>query len=79
MAGAGLLALRDHVIAPIPAGVRSSRRRHKHAHWTRVGRDYETLRIAIQALLHDIGIQTLPTAALTTFCRWENASSYATF
>jgi hypothetical protein len=60
---AGLLALRDHVIAPILAGVRSPRRGRPPAHWTRVDRDYETLRIAMQALFHDVGIQTLPAAA----------------
>ena len=60
---AALLALRDHVIAPILAGVRSPRMGHKPAHWTHVDRDYETLRVAMPALFHDIGIDTLPAAA----------------
>jgi hypothetical protein len=60
---AGLLALRDHIIAPILAGVRSPRTGRKPAHWTRVDRDYETLRTGMQALFHDVGIETLPAAA----------------
>jgi hypothetical protein len=58
---AALLALRDQVIAPILAGVRSSRRGRKPAHWTRIDRDYETLRTGMQELFHDLGIT--PTAA----------------
>ncbi len=58
---AALLALRDHVIAPILAGVRSPRRGRKPAIWTPVDRDYETLRIGMQKLFHDLGIT--PTAA----------------
>ena len=53
---AALLALRDQVIAPILAGVRSPRMGRKPAHWTRVDRDYETLRIGMQTLFHDLGI-----------------------
>jgi hypothetical protein len=60
---AALLALRDHVIAPILADVCSPRTGRKPAHWTRVDRDYETLRIGMQALFRDIGIETLPAAA----------------
>jgi hypothetical protein len=45
---AALLALRDHVIAPIFAGIRSPRRDRPPAHWTRVDRDYQTLRIGMQ-------------------------------
>ncbi len=59
---AALLALRDQVIAPILAGVRSPRRGRKPAHWTRIDRDYETLRIGMQGLFHDLGI-TASTAA----------------
>ena len=59
---AALLALRDHVIAPVIAGVRSPRRGRKPAHWTPIDRDYETLRIGMQALFHDLGITT-PAAA----------------
>jgi hypothetical protein len=55
---AALLALRDQVIAPILAGVRSPRMGRKPAHWTCIDRDYETLRIGMQALFHDLGITT---------------------
>ena len=61
---AALLALRDQVIAPILAGVRSPRRGRKPAHWTVIDRDYETLRIGMQALFDDLGIT--PTATTTT-------------
>ncbi len=60
---AALLALRDHVIAPIIAGVRSPRRGRKPAHWTAIDRDYETLRTGMQALFHDLGITTPAAAA----------------
>jgi hypothetical protein len=60
---AALLALRDHVIAPILAGVRSPRMGRKPVHWTRVDRDYETLRVGMQTLFSDVGIQTPPAAA----------------
>jgi hypothetical protein len=55
---AGLLALRDQVIGPILAGIRSPRLGRKPAHWTTVDRDYETLRIGMQALFADLGITT---------------------
>jgi hypothetical protein len=58
---AALLALRDQVIAPILAGVRSPRRGRKPAYWTAIDRDYETLRIGMQHLFDDLGIT--PTAA----------------
>jgi hypothetical protein len=35
----------------------------KPAHWTRVDRDYEALRISMQVLFRDVGIETLPAAA----------------
>jgi hypothetical protein len=60
---AALLALRDQVIAPILAGVRSPRMGRKPAHWTRIDRDYETLRIGMQTLFHDLGITTGAPAA----------------
>ena len=60
---AALLALRDQVIAPILAGIRSPRRGRKPANWTPVDRDYETLRIGMQALFHDLGITASTTAA----------------
>src|SRR5918995_952666 len=55
---AALLALRDQVIGPILAGVRSPRLGRKPAHWTAVDRDYETLRIGMQTLFADLGITT---------------------
>ena len=58
-----LLALRDQVIAPILAGVRSPRRGRKPATWTRIDRDYETLRIGMQTLFADLGIAAGPQAA----------------
>ena len=60
---AALLVLRDQVIAPILAGVRSPRIGRKLAHWTRIDRDYETLRTAMQTLFHDLGITTAVPAA----------------
>jgi len=53
---AAMLALRDQVIAPILAGVRSPRMGRKPAHWTLIDRDYETLRIGMQTLFRDLGI-----------------------
>jgi hypothetical protein len=53
---AALIALRDHVIAPILAGVRSPRQGRKPAHWTTVDRDYETLRTGMQTLFGHLGI-----------------------
>ena len=51
-----ILTLRDQVIAPILGGVRSPRRGRKPATWTSIDRDYETLRIGMQNLFHDLGI-----------------------
>ncbi len=53
---AGLLTLRDQVIGPIVAGVRSPRLGRKPTHWTAIDRDYETLRIGMPTLFHDLGI-----------------------
>jgi hypothetical protein len=58
-----LLALRDYVIAPILAGIRSPRPGRKPAHWTRVDRDYENLRIGMQELFGDLGISVSAAAA----------------
>jgi hypothetical protein len=58
-----LLTLRDHVIAPILAGVRSPRMGRKPKTWTTVDRDYENLRIAMQTLFQHVGIEALPAAA----------------
>ena len=60
---AALLALRDQVIAPILAGVRSPRPGRRPAHWTLIDRDYETLRIAMQTLFRDLGITPVTLAA----------------
>jgi hypothetical protein len=60
---AALLALRDHVIAPILAGVRSPRMGRKPAIWTAIDRDYENLRIGMQTLFRHVGIDTLTAAA----------------
>jgi hypothetical protein len=55
---AALLTLRDQVIAPIIAGVRSPRMGRKAMTWTPVDRDYETLRIDLQTLFTHLGITT---------------------
>jgi hypothetical protein len=60
---AAMLALRDQVIAPILAGVRSPRPGRKPAHWTLIDRDYETLRIDMQMLFRDLGITPSTPAA----------------
>ena len=59
---AALLTLRDQVITPILAAVRSPRMGRKPAHWTRVDRDYERIRIDMQTLFNDLAIET-PLAA----------------
>lgn len=59
---AGILTLRDHVIAPILAGIRSPRLGRKPAIWTPVDRDYEQLRITMHKLFADLAI-TSPTLA----------------
>ena len=59
---AALLTLRDQVIAPILAGIRSPRMGRKPAHWTRVDRDYERIRVDMQTLFSDLAIET-PLAA----------------
>ena len=60
---AALLALRDHVIAPILAGVRSPRMGRKPKIWTSIDRDYENLRVGMQTLFQHVGIETFPAAA----------------
>jgi len=54
---AALLTLREHVIAPILAGIRSPRMGRKPITWTSVDRDYEKIRIDMQALFQHLGIQ----------------------
>jgi hypothetical protein len=59
-----LLALRDQVIAPILAGIRSPQRRgRKPASGTAVDRDYENLRIGMQSLFQHLGIHVAIPAA----------------
>jgi hypothetical protein len=53
-----MLVLRQQVIAPILAGVRSPRLGRKPAHWTAVDRDYETLRINMHKLFNDLALTT---------------------
>jgi len=60
---AAMLTLRDQVIVPILAGIRSPRRGRKPATWTHIDRDYETLRTGMQALFHDLGINVSAAAA----------------
>ena len=58
-----LLTLREQVISPILAGIRSPRMGRKPTHWTAIDRDYETLRINMQTLFHDLSITTSTAAA----------------
>ena len=60
---AEVLALRDHVVAPILAGVRSPRRGRKPNTWTTIDRDYETLRSGMHTLFDHLGINTDTAAA----------------
>lgn len=48
--------LRDHVITPILAGVKSPRPGRRPATWTQIDRDYEALRIGMQTLFDDLGL-----------------------
>lgn len=48
--------LRDHVIAPILAGVATPRRGRKPAAWTKVDQDYEALRLGMHTLFSDLGL-----------------------
>ena len=54
---AALLTLREQVIAPILAGVRSPRMGRKPITWTSVDRDYEKIRIDMHTLFQDLGIR----------------------
>jgi DNA-binding transcriptional ArsR family regulator len=53
---AALLALRDQIIGPLIAGVRSPRMGRKPLHWTQIDRDYETLRIGMHTLFSHLGV-----------------------
>jgi hypothetical protein len=54
---ATLLTLREQVIGPILAGIRSPRMGRKPIIWTSVDRDYEKIRIDMQTLFQHLGIQ----------------------
>ena len=58
-----LLTLRDQIIAPILAGLHSPRMGRKPKAWTAVDRAYEQLRIGMQTLFDDLGLETMATAA----------------
>ena len=58
-----LLTLREQVTSPILSGIRSPRMGRKPTHWTAIDRDYETLRINMQTLFHDLDITTSTAAA----------------
>ena len=58
-----LLTLRDQVIRPILAGIRSPWWGRRPAHWTPIDGHYETLRVQMQTLFHDLGIAVGTTAA----------------
>jgi hypothetical protein len=60
---AALLALRDEVISPILAGIRSPRQGRKPATWTPVDRDYEALRIDMHKLFQHLHLDTVSVAA----------------
>ncbi|MHB8504822.1 MAG: hypothetical protein ACYDEN_03750, partial [Acidimicrobiales bacterium] len=45
-----LSVLRDHVVAPILAGVKNPRPGRRPAEWTQIDRDYETLRMGMQSM-----------------------------
>ena len=58
-----LLTLRDHVIAPILAGVQIRRHDHVPARLTPIDQDYEHLRTDMATLFSHLGIQPGPAAA----------------
>jgi len=51
-----LLTLREHVIAPLLAGIADPRTRRTPRHWTDIDRHYQALRLEMMALFADIGI-----------------------
>jgi hypothetical protein len=55
---AALLTLRDQVIAPILAGIRSPRMGRKPKTWTSIDRDYEQIRVNMQTLFDDLALTT---------------------
>ena len=55
---AALLTIRDKVIAPLIAGIRTPRQGRPPKHWTDIDCDYETLRRGMKALFGHLGITT---------------------
>jgi hypothetical protein len=55
---AALLTLRDQVIAPILAGIRSPRMGRKPKAWNSIDRDYEQIRVDMQTLFDDLALTT---------------------
>jgi hypothetical protein len=55
---AALLTLRDQIVAPILAGIRSPRMGRKPKSWNRIDRDYEQIRIHMQTLFDDLALTT---------------------
>jgi hypothetical protein len=60
---AALLALRNQIIGPIIAGVRSPRMGRRPTHWNQIDRDYEALRIGMQTHFDHLAITTGTAAA----------------
>jgi hypothetical protein len=57
-----ILTIRDHVIAPLIAGIRTPHLGRPPKHWTNIDRDYETLRLGMKTLFVHLGIATGATA-----------------
>jgi hypothetical protein len=55
---AALLTLRDQIVAPILAGIRSPRMGRKPKAWNRIDRDYEQIRIHMKTLFDDLALTT---------------------
>ena len=70
-----LLTLRDKLIAPLIAGIRTPRRGRPPKTWTQIDRDYETLRLDMQTLFNDLGISTKPAAGIDNILSIDLAAS----
>src|SRR5450755_2823743 len=66
---AALLTVRDKVIAPLIAGIRTPRQGRPPKNWTTIDRDYETLRRDMKTLFNDLAISTKASRLSTTNCR----------
>jgi hypothetical protein len=53
-----LRTVRDKLIAPLISGIRTPRRGRPPKNWTKIDRDYETIRLDMQTLFNDLGIST---------------------